>query len=403
MLRTMPPDTIVMATGSEGGAYYEVGWRYRTELARAGVEVRLLPTGGSLENLALLLDPGSNVSVALMQGGTPSAATASGLQSLGTVFYEPLWLFHRRELPFAGADGLRGRRISAGPEGSASRALVLELLKRNGLDRQVAELLALSPQAAGEKLLAGEIDAMLMLTSWDSPMVQRLTADERVALADFPRADAYVALYPFLNKVTLPRGIGDLAKDLPPADVTMFAPKASLVIRKDLHPAIQFLLLDAASRIHARHDIFQHANEFPAPEASDFPLSDEALQFHKSGRPFLHNQLPFWMATAIGKLIILLIPILGVLYPMMRFLPNLFDWMMRSKISRLYGELRFLEEEIEATRGAGNVQDIAARLDRLEMQASRLRMPLAYASMMYILQNHIDLVRQRLQKAPTRP
>src|SRR5262249_20094089 len=153
------------------------------------------------------------------------------------------------------------------------------------------------------------------------------------------------------------------------------------------------------------HDIFQHANEFPAAETVDFPLSDEALQFHKSGRPFLHNQLPFWMATAIGKLIILLIPILGVLYPMMRFLPNLFDWMMRSKISRLYGELRFLEEEIEAAHGVGdkenNMREIAARLDRLEGQATRLKMPLSYASMLYILQNHIDLVRQRLHKEPT--
>src|SRR5262249_7090735 len=98
MLRTMPPSTIVMATGSEGGAYYEVGRRYRAELTRAGGDVRLLPTGGSLENLALLRDPRSNVSVALIQGGAPGAGDASGLQSLGTVFYEPLWLFHRREL-----------------------------------------------------------------------------------------------------------------------------------------------------------------------------------------------------------------------------------------------------------------------------------------------------------------
>jgi hypothetical protein len=258
----------------------------------------------------------------------------------------------------------------------------------------------LPPEAAAEKLLAGEIDAAATLNGWEAPIVQKLITDEHIELASFAaRADTYVALYPFLNKVVVPRGVADLAKDLPPTEVILFAPKASLVVHKDLHPAIQYLLLDAAVQIHSMPGIFQHANQFPAAEGIDFPLSREALQFYKSGRPFLHNYLPFWVAELFGTLIILLIPILGVVYPMIRSLPRLYDWLMRSKITRIYGELRFLEDEIiDARRTGRDMSAMVAQLDHLEEQANHLKIPLAYASRLYELRNHIDIVRGHLQK-----
>jgi TRAP transporter TAXI family solute receptor len=247
LLRTMPPGTVVMATGAEGGGYQQMGRRYQAALARAGVELKLVPTPGSLENLALLRDARSEVDVALVQGGSvgQDQGDQGELESLGTLFYEPLWIFHRIGLEMPTMASLRGRKLSIGPVGSGSHALLRELLKRNDVDDQAGDLLALQPQEAADKLLAGEIDAAALLASWDAPVVRRLIVDERVELANAPRADAYVALYPFLSKVTVPRGVGDLAKDIPPTDVTLFAPKASLVVRKDLHPAIQYLLLSA--------------------------------------------------------------------------------------------------------------------------------------------------------------
>jgi len=399
MLRSMPPHLIVMATGREGDAYYEVGERYRAALSYENVQVQLVPTAGSVENLAMLRDPHSGASVALIEGGILSAADTSGVESLGTVFYEPLWWFHKREIRGEEANSLRGQRVSIGPQGSGTRALALQLLKRTGMEAQVGELLALEPREAGEKLLAGEIDMAFMMTSWESPVVQQLLADDRVTLSSFLHADAFIALYPFLTKVVVPRGVTDIAKDRPSTDVVMIATKASLVVRKDLHPAIQYLLLNAAAKIHSGPSIFNHANAFPAAEAIDIPLSDEALRFYKSGLPFLHDYFPFWMAALMGKLIILLIPILGVLYPMVRFLPRLYDWRIRSKVLRLYGELRFLEEELTRTRGTvRDTGEMVSRLDRLQEQANHLRIPVAYASMLYELRNHIDLVREGLRK-----
>jgi TRAP transporter TAXI family solute receptor len=392
---TLPPSTVVMATGPEGGGYNEIGKRYQEAFARAGVQLKLVATAGSLENLGLLRDPRSGVSVALVQGGSVGADPGQ-LESLGTLFYEPLWLFHRGELEGTTLTALRGRKVSIGPMGSGSRALLLALLKRNDLDQEFGELLALAPQQAADKLLAGEIDAAAILASWDAPVVRRLIADERVELFNIARADAYVALYPFLSKVTVPRGVGDLARDIPPADITLFAPKASLVVRKDLHPAIQYLLLSTAAQIHSGVNMFHRAGRFPAPEGIELPLSSEAVQFYKSGQPFLQNNLPFWMASLVGHLLVLLIPIVAVLYPLMRFVPALYGWVMRRRIARLYGELRFLEDDLAARGAAADRLQLMARLDQLEKQANQLRMPIAYESMMYLLRNHIAAVRSRL-------
>src|SRR5215471_2112287 len=395
LLGTLPPSTVVMATGAEGGGYQQIGRRYQAALARAGVELKLVATAGSMDNLALLRDPRSGVDVALVQGGHVGNA-AGELESLGTLFYEPLWIFHRRGMEGMPLYGLRGRKISIGPVGSASHALLLELLKRNQVADQVGELLTLAPQDAADKLLTGEIDAAALLAAWDAPVVQRLIADQRVELANAPRADAYVALYPLLSKVMVPRGVGDLAKDLPPADVTLFASKASLVVRKDLHPAIQYLLLSTAVQIHSGVSMFHRAGRFPAAEGIELPLSSEAVQFYKSGQPFLQHNLPFWMASLVGHLLVLLIPIVAVLYPLMRFLPALYGWLMRRKIARLYGELRFLEDEITGGGGPTDAAQLMARLDQHEKQANQLRMPIAYESMMYLLRNHISAVRNRL-------
>jgi len=393
-----PPRTVVMTTGSAGSAYSEVADRYREILARDGVELRLMPSAGAVENLNRLNDPRSNVSVGFVQGGIANEKKSPELVSLGTVFYEPLWFFYRDVHLELGLGGLRGKRISIGPEGSGTRALTLELLARNGIDPTFAELLPLTPEISGEKLLRGEIQAAIMLTSWDSPVVRKLVAAPDVNLVSFPRTDAYVALYPFLNKLVLPTGVGDLATNRPPKDVTLIAPKASLVVRRDLHPAIQYLLLNAASDIHGGPGIFNKAGQFPAAEATDLPLSESARQYYKSGRPFLQRYLPFWLAVLVGQLLILAIPVVGVLYPMLRLAPAAYGWSMRRRIFRLYGQLKFLELELEHRRPEQDVADLAGKLDRLEARANHLRVPAAFAHMLYTLRMHISLVRARIEK-----
>jgi TRAP-type uncharacterized transport system substrate-binding protein len=398
MLRSVPPDTIVIATGGQGGAYYKFGNSYREELARAGVKVEVRESTGTLANLKMLHDPTSGVTAALIQGGIVTPEDGRDLETLGTVFYEPLWLFGRRGVTGKGLGGLRGKTVAIGPNDSGTQKLVLDLLGRHGIDGNTAKLMPLSTAEGRDQLLAGTIDAAFMVASWDAPDVQRLLNDPNVEISGYPQADAYVALDPFLRKVTVPRGFRNLAADQPPADIVLVAAKASLVVRKDIHPALEFLLLRAARGIHAAAGVFQKANEFPADEAVGLALSETARRFYKQDLPFLYNYLPYWFADLIGKLVFLLIPIIGLLIPMMRSLPKLYDWTIRQRIRRLYGNLRHLDEERKIARGGDDLNRIAASLEHLEETANGIKVPVAYANELYHLRNHIDLVRARLHQ-----
>jgi TRAP transporter TAXI family solute receptor len=398
MLRSVPPDRIVIATGGSGGAYYKFGNRYHDELGPIGVKVEVRATNGTPENLALLHDPKSGVGAALIQGGIVGPDDGKDLETLGTVFYEPLWLFGRRGVTGKGLSGLRGKTVAIGPGGSGTQKLVLDLLQRHGIDSKVSTLLPLTTAEGRDRLLAGTIDAAFMVAAWDAPDVQKLLAAPDIELTGYPQADAYVALDPFLHKVVVPRGLRDLATDHPPADIVLVAAKASLVVRKDLHPAVQFMLLRAARQIHAAPGVFQQPNEFPADEAVGLPLSDAARRFHKQDLPFLYNYLPYWIADLIGKLVFLLIPIIGVLIPMMRSLPKVYDWTIRQRIRRLYAGLRHVDDRLKIAGGKDDIGRITTDLEHLEDQANALKVPVAYANQLYDLRQHIGVVRASLNR-----
>jgi TRAP-type uncharacterized transport system substrate-binding protein len=394
----LPPRMLIMATGPGGGANQEFGERYRTILAREGLDLRLLATAGAVENLARLRDPRSGVSVAFVEAGIASKEESSELVSLGAVSFEPLWLFYRGQPHAAPTKTLQDKRISIGPEGSGTRVLARRLLALNGVDEKGFEPLGLTPERAAEALLRGEVDAAIMLTSWPSPAVRKLLGADGIVLATYPRADAYVALFPSLSKLVLPTGVADLAKNIPPADVTLLAVQESLAVRKDLHPALQYILLEAASEVHGGPGIFQRAGRFPTPEAIDLPLSDQARNFYKSGRPFLYRYLPFWLSGMTERLLIVLIPLLAVAYPLARILPQMYQWWMQHHLFKLYGELKLIETEL-GHRGAGeSIDDLLSALDSLQQRANRMFVTVSFAQRRYILKNHIQLAREQLEK-----
>jgi TRAP-type uncharacterized transport system substrate-binding protein len=383
VFESLPPRTIIMATGAEGGANYELGIRYREILAREGVELKLQPTTGSLENLRLLRDSKSGVSVGFIQGGTTTKKESPELESLGTIFYEPLWLFRRAEIG-EGAQGLRGRRLSIGSEGSGGRSLALQIISRTKLDGIIGELSGFAPQVAAAKLIAGEIDAAFIVTGWESPVIQSLLNAKGIEADSYLHADALIAIYPFLHKLVLPAGVVDLSTNRPPADVVLLAPKASLAVRADLHSALQYLLLDAAVQIHSQPGIFQKAGQFPAAEPIDLPLSAEAYRFYKSGQPFLQGYLPFWIATLVAKILVVLIPLAALLYPVFKLLPQMYDWTMQLRIRRLYDEIRSIESDMEAQGPQFDANALNTKLDQIDQHANHLQLPTVYASNLWV-------------------
>jgi len=247
-------------------------------------------------------------------------------------------------------------------------------------------------------LLKGEIDAATMATTWDTEAVRQLLASSEVNLFGSPRADAYVALYPYLTKLVVPAGVGNLATNRPAADVNLVASEASLIVRKDLHPAIKSLLLEAATEVNSAGGLFQRRGQFPAPERVDLPISTDARQFYRSGPPFLQRYLPYGWAVLVSRILVLLIPIVGVAYPLLRSAPALYAWNMRRRVFRLYGELKLIEIEHDA-RGGQADDELRSRLQRLADRANHLYVPPAFAQFLYQLRYHIGLVRERLQQS----
>jgi TRAP-type uncharacterized transport system substrate-binding protein len=393
-LRPTPPYTVTMAIGPDGTYNAELGRRYRDILARDGIDLRLIPLAGDVESVARLNDPKSNISIAIISGGITNRVESPGLVSLGTLFYEPLWFFLRQNIPEK-QQNLKGLRIAIGPEGSGSRKLAIEFFAREGLiDQNSATLLPLSPQESAEKLRSGEIDAAVLLDAWESRDVHEF---KDAKLANVRRADAFVALYPFLNKLVMPAGLASLVENRPPEDVLILAPKASLVVRGDLHPAIQYLLLEAASQLHSEAGVFHSAAQFPAPESVGLPLSPHARQFYRGGSPFLQRHLPFWLAVLVQQLLLLLIPVLGFIYPLLRFSPLIYGWVYRRRVYKLYVELKKLEDGL-ASGSPQSAENVMQRLDNLEDRAIRLYLPAAYRPFIYELRMHISIVRQRLPK-----
>jgi hypothetical protein len=362
------------------------------------VDLRLVPTAGGVENLARLRDERSGVSVAFLESGLTDQEASPDLTSLGTVSLEPLWSFFRGETRQGGARQLKSKRISIEPEGSATRVLARRLLALNGVAESSLVLLGLSPEQSAEALLRGEIDGAVMLTSWQSPVVRQLLVADGIVLETYPRADAYVALFPSLSKVVLPSGVADLARNIPSSDVTLLAVEASLVVRKDLNPAIQYLLLEAAAEIHGGPEVFYRAGRFPAAEAVNLPLSEPAREFYQSGVPFVYRVLPLWLAGMTERLLILLIPLLVVLFPLFRLFPAAYQYLVESRIYRLYGRLRVLEQELEENDSGPGLDRLAADLDELARHASHLSVPMYYSQRLFILKSHIAMAREEVDK-----
>jgi len=400
-----PPKELTIATSSKGSPYYEAAQRYRAVLAESGVTLNVLETRGSLENLRLIGDAASPVAAAFIQGGLAGSKEVPDIRSLGRVFYEPIWIFHHQAISPARLSELVGRRILIGPAGSGTDTLARRLLRASGVTADNAVLINMELPAYVEALDSGSADAGLLVLAPEARSVRRLLDSPNVRLMNMAQAEAYVQRFPFLVRLELKRGVVDFARDQPPADTTLLATTTALVMRADLHPALAYLLAEAALHTHAppRLDasgeaaIFQRAGTFPIPDDQEFPLSEDAVRVYKSGPPFLQRYLPFWLATLADRLFVLLLPALGILLPAFKAAPALYAWRIQQRIRRWYRELMRVDAEITARPDGPHDPALLAEIERIEQAVNRLPIPLPYANQLFDLREHIEVVQRRMR------
>lgn len=397
-VRGAPPRTLTITAGPPGSAFETAALRYQAILAKSGVTLKVLQSQGSLDNLARLSGPTPGIDIGLVQSGVAGDTDPTALMSLGSVFYEPLLIFYRSARPIERLSELHGKRIGIGADGSGARYLALALLKANEIEPGgTSELLPIEGEAAKQALLSGSADAIFVAGDSASPAtIRALLHESGVRVFDFAQADGYVRRFPYLSKLEVPAGAFDLGENLPPSASHLLAPTVELLARPDLHPALSDLLIEAAIKVHGRAALLQDAGQFPAPIAHDFALSADAARYYKSGKTFTYRYLPFWLASLLNRTLAVVVPLLLVAIPGLRFLPELFNWRVRRRIHHRYVQLMALERHASRNPDEAQRAALLSRLDEIERSVIAVRVPGSHANQLYVLRQHIRFVRDGL-------
>ncbi len=391
-LEPIPPRQIVIASGPESSLYHRHALQYKAALAREGVTLVERMTEGAGDNLRLLGNPSSGVDIGFVQGGQADTPEAKGVVMLASLYYQPLWVFVRRGEGVDTLTALAGRRISTGMPGSGSRALGEPLLATSGVTADNAKLLPVPTDRAQGALTAREIDAALMVGGIRTSVIQAALADPALELVSLVHADAFAQRYPYLTRRTLHAGAVAFVPLLPAKDIALVSTEAMLAARHDIHPAIVNLLLEVIRDQHDDQGFFESPGEFPNVEQVDLPVSPDAIRHRRFGPSLLYRYLPFWVATFVERFIVVVLPLLVVLIPLVRYLPQLLRWRVRSRIYRWYGELALLERDVRSRTGTPPIERWLSDLERIQRSAERVTTPASLASEAYTLREHIDLV-----------
>jgi TRAP transporter TAXI family solute receptor len=398
-----PPRRIVIASGGRSGAYYLFATKYAEELRKAGLTVEVLETAGSVENLQLLGEERSGVAVAIVQSGVASPGEIQRFLALGSLYREPLWVFYRGDERLERLSQLEGKKIGVGQEGSGTFAVAKRMLTVNGLiepegsgNGAKVRLVQEDVAGAASALQKGEIDAAFFVAAFEAGYVQQLLNNPQVKLLDFGQHEAYRRRFRFLAPVKLPAGMVDLGRNVPRQDVDLLAPTAMLVVRKDFHPALIPLLLGSAKRIHRGGDELNEPGEFPSASYCDFPVSDDATRFYRSGEPVLQRLLPFWLASLADRAKVMLIPLVMLMMPLLRAAPPLMRWRARRKIYRWYSALREIDQRLAAGLAGPELNRDLARLKQIAHKLTDLNVPLGYMKECYQLKQHINMLQEQL-------
>jgi len=410
-VRPMPPHTLIMSGGPKGSSFETAAERYRAILAENGIDLKIVPSAGSLQNLDRLSDPHSHYDIALVQAGITETGTkkqgvnTENLVSLGSMFYQPLTVFYRGRRRISRLSQLTGKRIAIGKQGSGTRLLALALLGGNGIGTQgPTQVLDLDGDAARKALVDGQVDAIFLTGDSTAPATIRAMLHTRgVRMFDFPQADAYARLFPYLHELEIPAGTFDLGANLPRKPLTLLAPAVELIAHSDLHPALCDLLIEAAQQVHNRATRLQRAHEFPNTFTYTFPLDSEAASFYKSGGGSVaYRYLPFRLASLVTRIAAVLVPIIVILIPGLRYLPNLYAWRVNSRIHRRYGELMALERQSLQSLTPERRDALLERLDEIERSVILRKIPGSHAEQLYQLREHIRFVRRNLNRSGPR-
>jgi hypothetical protein len=332
----LPPRHLVIAASTSGSGYDNIAKRYAIVLARHGVELEIRHSAGAVDDLNLLRDRSSGVQAALTTIGFTQPADMDVLHSLGGIFDAAIFIFYRGPEPITTFAQLRGKRLGMGVPGTALQSLMLDVLKATDALDASKQLVNLDYAASIDALISGSVDVAIVPAMENA---ERTIAAQGIRLMSVAQAEAIAKTVPGLKHVVLWRGLIDLSRDIPNSDVDLLALRNRLLVRKELHPALQYLLLEAMREVHSAPGPFNRFGEFPAEQPNDLPLSATAEAFYRSGPLFWQRYTSFWISSLLSRIVFFVIPVLAALIPIVGFTLSFYRWLRIRRAGRLYRAL----------------------------------------------------------------
>jgi TRAP transporter TAXI family solute receptor len=396
----LPPSEITLSSGLPEGVYHAYAQRYAQGFERHGVTLRVVPSDGAGMNLQRLRGSAApRADLAFVQGGMGANAAERAapvrVETLARVDTEPLWIFARG--PIESLEQLQGLRVSLGPDGSGTRKLATLLLEQVRMSPKDLVDSQDSGPAAARALAQGSLDALIMVSGAQSSVVKTLLQTPGVNLVQLRRSAALTERMPYLQLRLLPQGALDAAARLPARDAALLVTTSALVARADLHPALQRLATEVARDVHGAAGPFHRSGEFPNLRRIEFPASEEARHTLVHGRPWLEQQLPFWVAQVAMRLLVICLPVALAAYWLARAIPAYLRWLVESRVARWYGELKFIEHELSRETMTGlDVSKYLQRLGSIERRMAAFAAPGYLMPRWFTLRQHVGFVRSRL-------
>ncbi len=347
-INPFPPKKVYLATGQPGSSYRLLGEKFAHYFARYGIELVPVDSPGINDRLSKLTDDGSPVSSTFYVAGGPAIDDLQKVVSLGSIQYSPLWLLYRGQ-PVADDNAIRyfsDKTIAVGTRDNSTQNIFKKIIELHGFSfAGMNNFLELPNVEAARRLKAGGIDAMFLIDSIDSPLIQSLIADPEIHIFDFRLADAYTKHLPFLDKLVIPRGALSLKRVYPATDINLLGSTVTLLVEADTHPVIQWIFLKAARHIsNQRPQFFADPDFFPAYMDRSLPLSDVAKRFYQSGFPPLAKYMPLWMADFVDRVWFHLLAALAILIPVIHLVGGVRQYYSDKVIENAYRHLRQIDD-----------------------------------------------------------
>ncbi len=392
----LPPRRLVIGAGIAGSGYDNFARRYARVLARDGIDLEIRNTAGAVENLDLLRDPASKVQAALTTVGFARPDDSDHLASLGGVFDAPIFVFYKSAERVTQFAQLRGKRLAIGTAGTSVRPLILQVLKAGGAAEAPTRFVDMDYDRAIDALIAGEIDVAIFPSQLDTGLFRRALTAPDVRLMNVAQAAAIAKTVPGIKHVVLWQGLIDLTHDIPDADVNLLASGNSLLVRKDLHPALQYLLLEAIREVHSAPGPFNRLGEFPAEQPNDLPLSLTAQSFYRSGPTFWQRYTSFWLTSLLDRILFFVVPVVAALIPVIGFTSRLYRWLAVRRIVRLHRALGGLERELAQSEDKAQLAQHQARLSEIESVVRTLKVAPPFEVDLHRLRIHLRMVQDHI-------